>query len=250
MKISTQKTRPLIAIVCVGGCALAAGTSVFADEVVFKTEKLLTITRAVDLVSDGGHKVTKVGEELTLTNRETTRAREIRRKGFQVRVFSLRPNEVEPGIYAPPIEDCLIFWSLVIPIPGSNDFKIDLGEITEGWLVSRAGREFEYGYYLLVFEERGSSDRIFRIRKSHAKQYFENGMRLTITYDGNLDLTKAEILAKQKEKIRTQLEGAAKLNRPDIPCYEYQSLQAADAALPASAGVLKLCVVEYIPGTS
>jgi hypothetical protein len=238
----------LIAIISTTVCLLASFALASADELAFKPEKLLTITRAIDLVSDGEHKVTKVREQLTLTGRETARARDIRRKGFQVRVFSLRPGESEPGMYAPPIEDCLIFWSMVIPVPGSYDFKIALGEITEGWLVSSGKGVFEYGRFLLVFEEPGSTDRVFRIRRNYAEQYFKNGMLLTVTYDANLDRAQADIFAKAKEIIKVKLEAGAKVNSPAIPCYEYQPVRVADGALFASAGTLQLCANGHSSG--
>lgn len=197
-----------------------------------RTEPRPTITRAVDVVVDASPKQVNAGDDVVLTVR--LGAERVRQEGFQVRLFTLPSLDSAPVEAAPPIDDCLIFFSTVYPVNGSDSPKIQLiTNAAEAWLSLQSGsRQVGNGYYLLVFEKTGTRESVFRIKKADAATYFGTGMKLIVKADDRSQVQR--VIASNVIRDASRAADASKLikNDDNIPCYRYERFRTAALEAP------------------
>ena len=192
-------------------------------EFAYVDRPLPTVTRTIDLVTDNSPKEVMVGGDIDFTQRVTGAASRVRSEGFQVRIFTLSAPNADPTQARTPIDNCLIFFSVVHPVDASNNPKIHLVTNTgAGWLaLSEGNGKIADGYYLLVFEKLDSKESIFRIKSADAAKYFSTGIRLTVKDDGKTSIQ--EVVDAYARRAERQLRYADELknNNDKTSCYHF-----------------------------
>lgn len=189
-----------------------------------------TITNAADVVLDTAPKQVRAGDDVVFTQRITPAAVRIRHGGFQVRVFALASAEALPSYAHAPIDDCLIFYSAVYQVAPSSDIKIQVITGTgPAWLSTDASRQrVGDGFFLIVFEQVGSPEPVFRLRAADAAAYFATGIRLIVGHEGKVTLRSVLDAMGQREARRAELAADAARNDARTACHRYVRLADGD----------------------
>lgn len=191
-------------------------------EIAFVPRDVPTITRAIDVVIDNSPKQVTIGDDVVFTQRISPMASSIRREGFQVRIFSLAAPDSMP-VQARYIDGCLIFFSTVYSVSGSENPKINVvTDVSAGWLtLADDRRRIAEGYYLMVFERSSSREPVFRILSTDADMYFKTGIRLIVRDNGRESLQNVVDAYAQREAGRDKLNEYLEINNDKTACYHY-----------------------------
>jgi hypothetical protein len=241
-----QTLFPSLARILLGAALLVALMPARAEPAKFERHEIPVITPATDLVDEYPGKSYPLGQSLLLTRKATTAAQRIRARGFQVRVFPLAASRFEPDPWA-FFDPCYVFLSSVIPVNGSADHTINLGQLASPfWLTAVEGRPIEQGRYLLVFEQATDDRSIFRLDKTRKDEYFKSGLYLEVVPARSYSQKEVDELAKATERERPKIERETQVNSPNLPCYRYQVVRVGVG--DRQVALLRSCdAEEYVP---
>jgi len=213
-------------------------------EVAFRSTLKPTITRAVDIVQRPADRI-EFGTQLIFKQQPTQRAERIRRKGFQIRVFTLGVNETIPNPVT-SIDDCNIYVSVVYVVHSGNSSDIVFKRMDESWLgISHSGRTVFNGHHLFVFEAvetgGGTRETVFRLHKDDAKSYFDTGFRLTVDGAGRASIEEVRAAFTPPEGELVDLYKEIDERGNEIPCYRYLKYADDAAQQQYAQGTLEMC---------
>jgi hypothetical protein len=209
-----------------------------AGEIQFQYEKRPTVTRAQDIIQTPEKRV-EFGTQLVFKQLQTPQANRIRRNGFQIRVFSLYVNETRPRPIT-TIGNCDIYISDVYVIHQGNSPEIVVERMGERWMaLSSSGRTVFNGHHLFVFEALeaggGKRERVFRLHKDDAEEYFKTGFDLTV--DGRVSVEQVRAAYTTVVNLAEEIDKKGQ----EIPCYRYLKYAGEAAEQHHTRGNLEIC---------
>lgn len=179
-----------------------------------------TINRAADVIAVPSGSF-RINTKVLFQRLGTSQAKAIVREGFQIRIFALGADEKVPSPRS-VMADCDIYISTLLSVDGGELAEIPFAYVDESWLkLSHSEKTIENGRFFLVFEEKGASDEIFRLRSKDATLYFSQGFSIEIEKElGSLERVKKEY----SNRIGRFVELVSKLNvqGSTIPCFSYK----------------------------
>lgn len=185
-----------------------------------------TVTRAEDLIQAYDSRV-PLGTNAIFRPRPTAKAKSIIDSGVQVRIFELPDNESKPHP-VDKIGDCYIYISTVRKLEASPDGGLKFAHLDQGWVnVTYSGNSAKDGRWFLVFEQKGPSEKQFRILAKDAEEYFGTGFAVTVFPTDPVPLTLIKAAYEQREGDGARLLREVDQKDPHVPCYSYSRVQVA-----------------------
>jgi len=222
-----------------------AGTKISAAQEIarFKLLDLPVITPAQAFVNEYPGKRFPIGSSITLTRRTTAAARKLRQSDFQIRLFRLPREGSEPKPWE-FFDPCYVYISRVLRIKGQADQEIHLGRfVDEAWLEPVRGGSMLRGRYLLVFEQFGDDQSVFRLHKDKKDAYFGSGLYIElIPLDRPYSRREIDEAAQKIDNLQAGLLSEIGLNSPARTCYRYKKI-----AVAVTRGQKPLELIALVP---
>jgi hypothetical protein len=197
------------------------GHACLAQELAFNYPPRPTVSRAADFISMPT--ALKVNSDLKFVRLDTPTAKKIAKARLQVRIFALRDGEKTPSPRG-LIEDCYLYLTTVYPVNLSSSGEMTIARTDAAWLsLSSTRQSFSSGSYYLVIETEGADDRIFRLNKNDAADYFGQGFPLIVETDTDIPLQLVQEKHNHRQADAVTLSQRINDTGNSVPCYKYKS---------------------------
>lgn len=192
-----------------------------AQQLAYSSAARPTVSRATDFITVTA--VTTVGKAIKFTRLESTEAKRLLSANLQVRIFPLSQGQDVP-VARHTIEDCNLYLTTIFPVDKVAGGDVMITTPDAGWLsLSTSERSYAEGNYYIVFETAGADDRVFRLKASDAKNYFDQGFKLTVEGDASISIEQVKKLHANRKLATIKLVERVDLKGDAIPCYRYAS---------------------------